>query len=537
MDKYILRVATLDSKKSKQIIEDKKCPERLTLEFKEANVQSISSYATADIIIIDEKIYKNHLEDILKNKSDYSEILLITCQECLIEIKNKESLSDIWLVDDDTMLEYRVISFLNRARDYRDKELTEIQLETLIDSVPDLIWFKDNIGSHIKVNNSFCNTVNKTKDQIKYRGHYYIWDIDMDEYAQGEYVCMETEEIVIEKQGTFLFDEKVKIGDEMRQLKTYKSALVGRNGETIGTVGLARDVTDIWNTHAEFRTLIDTLPFPMMIVDDTFEFIDANSPFYKLFHLKEENFKQLSFKQFGQNIFSEDISLEEYQHTSIEREIILDDQRKTFVIEKSPIHDVFDVLTGYFYIFKDITVQREYEEKLRLLSETDELTKMSNRKVIRTFFEVNFNTMIKENSSLCICMMDIDFFKQYNDHYGHVEGDAILIEVAKSLLEIEREKGIQTARYGGEEFILIAKNKTLDEMISYVNLLQEKIATKKLKHEKSSVSNFITLSAGLAYYNKLYQDSNISDLIEKADQALYEAKNTGRNKYILKEYN
>ncbi|MCG8550501.1 MAG: GGDEF domain-containing protein, partial [Desulfobacterales bacterium] len=76
---------------------------------------------------------------------------------------------------------------LQRLKTQEDFILTQQYLDTLIDSIPDLVWFKDARGSHLKVNNSFCRAVNKTRARIEGRGHYYIWDLEPDEYAKGEY--------------------------------------------------------------------------------------------------------------------------------------------------------------------------------------------------------------------------------------------------------------------------------------------------------------------------------------------------------------
>jgi diguanylate cyclase (GGDEF)-like protein/PAS domain S-box-containing protein len=121
--------------------------------------------------------------------------------------------------------------------------LTGQYLDTTINSVPHLIWYKDKKGAHMKVNESFCRAVNKTHDQIRGRGHYYIWDLDPEEYAKGEFICMESEDEVMEKKETCIFDEHVKIGDEMRQFTTYKSPLFDLDGSVMGTVGVANDVT------------------------------------------------------------------------------------------------------------------------------------------------------------------------------------------------------------------------------------------------------------------------------------------------------
>ena len=94
---------------------------------------------------------------------------------------------------------------LKHIKEQEDLILNRRYLDTLIDSLPDLIWFKDARGSHVKVNNSFCRAVNKTKAMVEGRGHYYIWDLEPDEYAKGEYICLESEVVVLNKKKTCLF--------------------------------------------------------------------------------------------------------------------------------------------------------------------------------------------------------------------------------------------------------------------------------------------------------------------------------------------
>ncbi|MCI7675263.1 MAG: GGDEF domain-containing protein, partial [Phascolarctobacterium sp.] len=89
-----------------------------------------------------------------------------------------------------------------------------------------------------------CAAVGKEKSDVEGRGHYYIWDLKPEEYAAGEYVCLETEEEVLRAQKTLLFDEKVKTRKGLRQFSTYKTPIYDDNHELIGTVGCAIDVTD-----------------------------------------------------------------------------------------------------------------------------------------------------------------------------------------------------------------------------------------------------------------------------------------------------
>ncbi len=154
-------------------------------------------------------------------------------------------LDDFWsLPMSDALLEAKIAKLFANIKKEKDYHLTQNYFETLINSIPPLIWFKDIKGAHLKVNDSFCTAVGKEKSDVEGRGHYYIWDLKPEEYAAGEYVCLETEEEVLQAQRTLLFDEKVKTRRGLRDFKTYKSPIYDDNKQLIGTVGCAIDVTD-----------------------------------------------------------------------------------------------------------------------------------------------------------------------------------------------------------------------------------------------------------------------------------------------------
>ncbi len=191
MDKYNLRISVAGDYNIIDFFNKAEKLDRLEVSFSKANVLNSKSYKFSDVIIIDLATPKDDIELIYANKAKYAVVVFICEHNNFSKLTQfrADEIFDIWTKENDILLQYKVSQFLYRMRDYLDAELSKNQLETLIDSVPDLIWFKDVIGSHIKVNNSFCQTVNKTKEQIKYRGHCYIWDLDISEYEQGEYGC------------------------------------------------------------------------------------------------------------------------------------------------------------------------------------------------------------------------------------------------------------------------------------------------------------------------------------------------------------
>ncbi len=537
MDKFKVNIALIGAE-VKDNIESIEKIDRLSIEITDAKLDDASEYAKADVVVVGlESVVEHGIDNIKKHCADYTKFVLYAQDTKRSSLKkyNKQDFYDIWVADD-AMLSYRVEHFLLRMRDILDFELASNQLNLLIDSVPYLVWFKDVSGEHTKVNEYFCNVVGKTKEQVIGQQHSYIWDISDEEYAKGDYNCLDSDEIVEKNQGTFRFDEKVKIGDKMRQLIAYKSAIVNRLGETIGTVGLAEDVTEAWNINEEFNSLVNNIPMPMMIVDANYNFINANHPFYNTFSVDKENLQSFTISSFGQSVLGSDITYSSFSKISTEAMAICHGKAHKFLIEKSPIFDVFHTLVGYFYFFQDVTIQREYEAKLVTISETDDLTNINNRKAIRAYFDTHISRVVKKETSLGVILVDIDCFKQFNDAYGHIAGDGVLVTFGEILSSIANDH-VFVGRFGGEEFIIITQEKTLEEVEELATILKALIDRREIENKKSTVSKKLTVSVGVAYYDKVLPSQSIANIIENADSVLRQAKNTGRNKIVVKEIN
>ncbi|WP_375748997.1 diguanylate cyclase domain-containing protein [Vibrio sp. HN007] len=193
----------------------------------------------------------------------------------------------------------------------------------------------------------------------------------------------------------------------------------------------------------------------------------------------------------------------------------------------------------YIYILSNqtVTIRRmvdektqeltEANEKLSRISRTDGLTGVYNRRYLDELLEKEWKMAFRNQNCISVILFDIDFFKPYNDTYGHPQGDTCIRQVAKALQnELGRPSDI-LARYGGEEFIAVLPDTSKAELIAE----RCRIAVTKLElpHSASEVSDIVTVSAGVCSLTPL-QHQSIDDLIEAADQALYQAKSTGRNR-------
>ncbi len=146
---------------------------------------------------------------------------------------------DIWILPmSDKEIHFRFLQWQKSCKADKDFWETRHFLDAAINNTPNLIWFKDINGIHEKVNDSFCQTVNKTKQQVQGRSHAYIWDVEQDDPA-----CIESENRVMRTRRTHVSEETVKAGDGVKLLTTYKSPLYDLDGSVMGTVGIAIDIT------------------------------------------------------------------------------------------------------------------------------------------------------------------------------------------------------------------------------------------------------------------------------------------------------
>lgn len=167
--------------------------------------------------------------------------------------------------------------------------------------------------------------------------------------------------------------------------------------------------------------------------------------------------------------------------------------------------------------------------RLRLISTTDKLTGLYTRKYYESEFDHLINMTKSKDGYFSVLMLDIDRFKNVNDTYGHRKGDEVLTNIGALLKSLTRSTDI-IARYGGEEFIILLKNTLEEDAIDIAEKIRE--AVQKLKVQ--GVEYQITISIGISSFPNHSQFKE--ELIEKADQALYQAKETGRNKVVLWDY-
>ena len=170
----------------------------------------------------------------------------------------------------------------------------------------------------------------------------------------------------------------------------------------------------------------------------------------------------------------------------------------------------------------------EKNEELKKISIRDGLTEIYNRRYFHQHFEREWKRSIRDKKPISLIMIDIDFFKLFNDTYGHLAGDDCLKQVAKALDNLIQRPADLFARYGGEEFVAVLPGTDVEGSIQLAEEMRKAVEALKIKHTSSDISAHITISLGVA---TIFPDSKSSSnmLIDRADKVLYKVKRTGRN--------
>ena len=337
--------------------------------------------------------------------------LLILCADDPDQLASEDydAVDDIWLNGGLKLARFHFANLLTRIADRKRAWLLGNWLQTTINTLPDMVWFKDLKGIHLDVNDAFCTAVAKEKADVRGRDHYYIWDIPKEVYEASDYVCVETEDEVLAARATCLFDEEVMKADgRLSKLKTYKTPIF--DGDTIiGTVGIARDVT------------------------------------------------------------------KEY----------------------------------------------EYQQNIVYMALHDQLTGLANRRQLDEFLSK------LETNEMVVAYLDLDHFKSVNDTYGHLAGDEALVRTSELIKK--HFPDTLNVRIGGDEFLIVFTDGVVSEDIP--GRMQGFIDDFFEAFKEDKRFGVLSVSAGIAEGKVGHGSFDL--LLQKADEALYEAKEAGRGRYVI----
>lgn len=195
----------------------------------------------------------------------------------------------------------------------------------------------------------------------------------------------------------------------------------------------------------------------------------------------------------------------------------------------APVADEHGEVKYFISVSEDITEKKKIQSLLQEMSFRDSLTGVANRRRFDEYYTLEWQQAKRTAMPLAVIMIDVDFFKRYNDRFGHQLGDECLIQIAKALQSKIMRSGDLLARYGGEEFVCLLPGTDVVGAELVANSMREAVLAQKIPHPDSSVSPYVTISLGVACTSNRMNDDSIK-LLHDADEALYRAKSLGSNR-------
>ena len=444
-----------------------------------------------------------------------------------------------------------------------ERKLTEERelLRKVLDSIPEQISFKSPKGTIIGCNTSWAEANNTTVA-----------------HATGRSIAdmMPVPEIKKQKQqeATVWTGETYNTQEWIQQNKSANLSLVNvtkvplynDKGSIFAILSIDSDITALHNLTKQLKdenlqrketekalskqsvllsTVFAASYDPIGLLDHDGRIIGSNNSFAKLMGSEQD---EIIGKLQSELLSSDKADWAERQNHEvlasgepiIFEELLFNGDKKTwYEVHKVPFKDDESHSKGIVIMARDITSRKLTEEKLssdasdfeqKMLH--DQLTNIANRRAFDVHFEKLWHEAQNEREMLSIVMCDIDFFKPYNDNYGHPMGDEALKVIALALDVAAKEMGCFAARYGGEEFVVIIKGGNATKVFRAVEKLHDAINQTKVEHLYSDVGRFVTMSMGLS--SIFPSDLNsMKILVAEADAALYDAKMSGRDQICI----
>ncbi len=298
---------------------------------------------------------------------------------------------------------------------------------------------------------------------------------------------------------------------------------------------LARYINTIKEDERFLRTLLDTLPVAVFYRDCEGRFLGCNSAFETATGISRKQMTGKTSENLfeGQNVFAlvnndqmlRDQEVLEYQSVFM----LHDGDERDVVVRKALFYSADDRVIGSIGSIHDVTEQVRLQELLKNLSIKDDLTDLYNKRGFAELSLQAWTTSLRNRHMVAMLMIDIDYFKLYNDTYGHQKGDDCLVLVANVIKRNTKRHTDVVARFGGEEFVILLPQTDFNGAHIVAKRIRNAIYNLNILHEKGAVNARVTVSIGMAVCEP-HPGDEIDSLIMQADEKLYLAKQNGRNR-------
>lgn len=430
-------------------------------------------------------------------------------------------------------------------------------LRKVLDSIPQQIAIKSPKGTIIGCNTSWAGAHNTTVLYATGRRIADILPIDIINQQKQQEIPVWAGDTLNKQEWL-----EQKHNNQLSLINTVKLPLYNDQGTIFAILSIDSDITHLYNLNEKLkgenlqrqktekvlskqnillRTLFSASMDAIGLVDHEGRVTGANKAFAKLMNSDvDEIVGQLQ----SELLHSDSADWAERQNAEVlasgqplvfEYMMFSDPKKVCYEIQKTPFKDPESDYQGIVIMARDISLRKQTEEKLGAdVSDVEEnmlhdpLTRIANRRAFERQFSQIWQEALDEQELLSLVLCDIDFFKPYNDNYGHQKGEQALQGVAQALQSACDPLGCFVARYGAEEFVILMKGGNATKALSVAEEIRQSIKKAKMEHLYSSVNRIITLSMGLSsiFPSEL---NSMAMLQAEADSALSAAKDAGRD--------
>lgn len=407
-------------------------------------------------------------------------------------------------------------------------------LNALLNNINAYIYVKDCSGHYVYVNQKVADLFGLAAADIVGKEDSEFFDLT--HYKE----LRQNDNQVLKQRATIETEEEnfVKALNSVRVYKTTKSPLFDEQGELIGLYGVSTDITEIKRLQKVveekerlLNIVLDNVDAFIYMKDRERNFLYVNNKVADLFGREASDIagkqdSEVLPKETADHFWESDRQVFERNEKTVAHEVMEnDDNIMHYQSVKIPFEfdDGKQALLGFS---TDITELYNLKESYEKMASSDHLTGLNNRRMFEDFASKEFSRSERHSTPLAIISIDIDYFKNVNDNYGHSVGDEVLVAVAKNLTSLVREHDI-VARIGGEEFSILLPNTTLDD----AKKLAERIRVYQLQHGiRGNWEDEIRITLSIGVAQRLDSHVEFDDLFNYVDKALYQAKRDGRNR-------
>ena len=479
-----------------------------------------------DFIIIDNSELDDSIEMIRQIRHQMNQnipILMCINQEFMQKLNDciEAGISD-YIVKPYTkeMLKLRIQNNLNLIDAFKMSKNKELQFDALLNNNPYMAWFKDKESHYITVNREFREHSGKDDETIHGRDDQFVWDGQIGDR------CREFDLIVMNERRQIMFDEIIPGKKGYRQFNIYKAPVMDEMGDVIGTIGIARDITELRNKDTKLSIILENIPFAVFLKDMNGIYIDVNTNFLNLCQLtRDEIIGRTCYEHaLSEGCIEEDhLIMDTLESKVFIRKIMSEGNERTLEIYKAPVFDIQEQMIGIVGVMKDITDIIQTQEHIKTLAYTDFLTSLKNRRSLCHYLE---NDLANKNIPLTVLFIDLDNFKKLNDSFGHHVGDKALVHIAEKLANICDDAFV--ARVGGDEFVVIWEQISDEILTQKLDLLLNKMRT---EFSRGEYANIVSVSIGVV--RNECSSGDVETILLKGDLAVYKAKEKGKNQYVI----